>query len=96
LGLTYLAANYLVEIWWFESLGYEWYYWQRLLYRYLVFASVTVVFFLIFFLNFWAASRYLGTATPPSLGQRPRALKAYQNLFKMFRTGSLWIYTPCR
>ncbi len=93
-GLSFLASNYLVDIWWFESLGYAFYYWQRLLYRYLVFAAVTVLFFLIFFLNFWVASRYLGTTTPPSVKNRSPALKAYQDLFKMFRAGSIWVYTP--
>jgi uncharacterized membrane protein (UPF0182 family) len=94
LGLSFLSADYLVDIWWFESLGYLFYYWQRLLYRYLVFAAVTVLFFLIFFLNFWVASRFLGTTTPPNLEKKSSALKAYQDLFKMFRTGSLWIYSP--
>jgi uncharacterized protein len=93
-GLSFLSANYLVDIWWFESLGYGLYYWQRLLYRYLVFASVTILFFLIFFLNFWVASRYLGATTPPALRKKSLALKAYQDLFKMFRAGSMWIYTP--
>ena len=93
-GLSFLTASYLVDIWWFESLGYAFYYWQRLLYRYLVFASVTVLFFLIFFLNFWVASRYLGTTTPRTVPNKSPALKAYQDLFKMFRAGSFWVYTP--
>ncbi len=93
-GLSFLTAGYLVDIWWFESLGYAFYYWQRLLYRYLVFASVTVLFFLIFFLNFWVASRYLGAATPSPVASRSPAPKAYQDLLKMFRAGSLWVYTP--
>ncbi len=93
-GFSFLGANYLVDIWWFESLGYAFYYWQRLLYRYVVFAAVTLLFFLIFFLNFWVASRYLGATMPPTLKKQPPALKAYQDLFKMFRVGSFWVYTP--
>lgn len=88
------AVNYLVDIFWFDSLGYGLYYWQRLLYRYFVFVAVTVVFFLIFFLNFWVASRYLGTTAPKPSTSRSSAIKAYKDLFKMFRTGSLWVYTP--
>ena len=93
-GFSFLGANYLVDIWWFESLGYAFYYWQRLLYRYVVFASVTLLFFLIFFLNFWVASRYLGATMPPAQKKQATALKAYQDLLKMFRVGSFWVYTP--
>lgn len=94
LGLSFLSANYLVDIWWFESLGYAFYYWQRLLYRYVIFAAVTGLFFAIFFLNFWMASRYLGATAPPAASRPSTALKAYQDLFKMFRVGSFWVYTP--
>jgi uncharacterized membrane protein (UPF0182 family) len=90
-GLCVVLANYLVDIYWFDSLGYEFYYWQRLLYRYAVFISVSVVFFLIFFLNFLIASRHLGTASEP---YRPRAKKHYQRLYHQFQTGSLLVYTP--
>ena len=93
-GLSFLGANYLVDLWWFESLGYAFYYWQRLLYRYVVFAGVTALFFAIFFLNFWVASRYLGAGKPQASPKSSVALKAYQDLFKIFRAGSFWVYTP--
>ena len=54
-----LGIDYLVDIWWFDALGYGFYYWQRMLYRYGVFAAVTLLFFLVFFLNFWIAARFL-------------------------------------
>src|SRR4030042_5553812 len=57
--------DFIVDLWWFESLGQGGYFWLRLLYRYAVFAAVTFAFFLVFFLNFWVASRYLGNASPP-------------------------------
>ena len=79
-GFSFLGANYLVDIWWFESLGYAFYYWQRLLYRYVVFAAVTLLFFLIFFLNFWVASRYLGATMPPTLKKQvpcPQSLPGF-------------------
>jgi uncharacterized protein len=91
---SFVGANYLVDIWWFDSLGYGFYYWQRLLYRYVIFAAVTLVFFLIFFLNFWVASGHLGTSFTPTSKLKPSSLQAYKDLFKMFRTGSMWVYTP--
>jgi len=31
------GVNYMIDIWWFNALGYGFYYWQRLLYSYTVF-----------------------------------------------------------
>ena len=77
-GLSLLAAvwgiEYMVDIWWFDALGYGFYYWQRLLYRYAVFILVTLFFFTIFFLNFWTAARFnplrRAEAAPGSTGIR--------------------------
>ena len=94
LALSFFASNYLVDFWWFRSLGYDFYFAQRLLYRYVVFVGVTLLFFLIFFLNFWVASRFLGTTSPPvSRVQGPRRL-VYKDILQMFKTGSMWVYTP--
>lgn len=93
-GISFLCSNYLVDIWWFESLGLGGYYWQRLLYRYVVFASVTLLFFILFFANFWVASRYLGTVAPKQPRSTQSNLKAYQDVLTLFRTGSMWLYTP--
>ena len=84
--------SYMVDVWWFDSLGYGWYYWQRLLYRYVVFGSVTLFFFLLFFLNFWVASRYLGNA--PSREEENSSTQRYKEILRMFREGSLMVYTP--
>lgn len=95
LGLSFLSSKLLVEIWWFESVGYEAYFWQRSLYRYAVLASVSFFFFFVFFVNFWLASRYLGTSTPATAQKDSAAsIKSYRNLIAMFRTGSMWAYTP--
>ncbi len=94
LAISFAAVDYLVNTWWFDSLGYGFYYWQKLLYRYVIFGAVTLVFFLIFFLNFWVASRYLGNAPAPPSKVKSTALKPYTDVIRMFRTGSLWLYTP--
>ena len=93
IALSFFFSHFLVDIWWFDSLGYEAYFWQRALYRYAVLGSVSIFFFLIFFLNFWLASRFLG-ATLPSSTPTAASLKSYRRLLRGFRTGSMWVYTP--
>jgi len=94
LALSFIASNYLVDFWWFSSLGYDFYFVQRLLYRYVVFFGVTVLFFLIFFLNFWVASRFLGTTAPPVSRAQGAPRQVYKDILEMFKTGSMWVYTP--
>ena len=93
IALSFFFSHFLVDIWWFDSVGYEAYFWQRALYRYAVLGSVSIFFFLIFFLNFWVASRFLG-ATLPAKTPTAASLKSYRRLLRGFRTGSMWIYTP--
>jgi uncharacterized membrane protein (UPF0182 family) len=92
-ALSFFFSHLLVEIWWFDSVGYQAYFWQRALYRYAVLAAVSIFFFLIFFLNFWVASRFLGAALPRKT-PTPASLKSYRHLLRGFRTGSMWVYTP--
>ncbi|MBI5591307.1 MAG: UPF0182 family protein [Deltaproteobacteria bacterium] len=91
---SFLTIDYLVDYWWFDSLGYAFYFTQRLLYRYLVFLGVTGLFFSIFFFNFWIASRYLGTGSPPPEDSKTQSREAYRKVLQMFRTGSMRVYTP--
>ncbi len=55
-----LFPGFFADIWWFRSLGYENYFWLRLLYRYIVFMAAIFLFFLFFFFNFWLASKSAG------------------------------------
>jgi uncharacterized protein len=87
-----LYLDFMVDLWWFGALGYEAYFWLRLTYRYLIFGGFTLLFFLIFFLNFWVASRFLGTS--PASGQNAAALSRTRSLMHKFRSGSLKVYTP--
>jgi uncharacterized membrane protein (UPF0182 family) len=93
IALSFFFSHFLVDIWWFDSVGYEAYFWQRALYSYAVLGSVSIFFFLIFFLNFWVASRFLG-ATLPARTPTAASLKSYRRLLQGFRTGSMWVYTP--
>ncbi len=87
-----LYLDFMVDLWWFGSLGYEAYFWLRLSYRYLIFGGFALLFFLIFFLNFWVASRFLGTS--PESAQNAAALSRARALIHKFRSGSLKVYTP--
>ena len=88
--ISVMTVDSLVDIWWFDSMGYLFYYWQRLTYRYVVFFSVTIFFFLIFFLNFQIASRVLRRL--PDLRENTDSKSA--SILKHFQAGSLFFYTP--
>ena len=99
LGVLYLLfglvfTDFLVDIWWFSSMGYGFYFWQRLLYRYLVFAFFTLLFFLIFFLNFWVAGRFLGRVPLEEIPPQFWARQRYQRLLENFWRLSLRFYLP--
>jgi len=99
LALIALAAgisltNFLVDLWWFNSLEYGGYFWLRILYRYIFSGVVTVFFFGIFFLHFWAASRYLGV-DQSAFSELTRSDGArYRKLLSLFQTGSMKVYVP--
>lgn len=84
--------RFVVDLWWFSSLDYGGYFWLRLLYRYLLSGAVTVILFLIFFLNFLVASRYLGIEEEIASGTESSG--RYRRLLHRFQTGSLAVYTP--
>lgn len=92
LVLAFFLTDFIVDLWWFRSLGYEGFFWLRLTYRHLILAGFTFIFFTIFFLNFWLGSRYLGTTTPPLANDQARS--RYRKLVHNFRTGSLKFYAP--
>jgi len=86
-GLVF--TEFLVDDWWFQSLGYGFYFWQRLLYRYLVLAGFTLLFFLVMFLNFWVATRFLGQAPLGEATTTSRLRLGYRRLLEYFRQRSL-------
>lgn len=89
--LNFVFLDFVVDWSWFSALGYSGYFWLRLIYRYLVFLVALIVFFFIFFLNFWIAARYLGSKSSASGEETPGR---HRQLLKMFRTASLKVYTP--
>lgn len=93
-AIYFIFLYLFVDLWWFRSLEYEGYFWLRLLYRFFISGGITLIFFLIFFLNFWVASRYLGFNIPPQYLARPQDRQRIMRLFDMFVSGSMRLYTP--
>ena len=60
LAIGVVFTDFVVDFWWHSELGYQEFFWLKLLYRYILFGAATLFFFLIFLFNFIAASRYLG------------------------------------
>jgi uncharacterized membrane protein (UPF0182 family) len=89
-----IFADFVVDVWWFQSLGYGFYFWQKLLYRYVVFGFFTLLFFLVFFLNFWVAGRFLGQVSPGAIKPEKWALLRYTRLVEKFRQRSWKFYLP--
>lgn len=87
--LSLLIVDELVNILWFYSVDYGLYYWLRALYKYIVFAGVWLFLFLVFYVNFWIGSRYLGLTAPPSVTQKTSSLVAFKEIYKLFRSGSM-------
>jgi uncharacterized protein len=97
LGLLYLIfaivfMNFMVDLWWFDSLGYLGYFIRRLTYRYIILVVFSLMFFLVFFLNFWVASWFLGTSAPE--GDQALTHSRYRYFLHKFRFGSLKVYAP--
>lgn len=85
--LNIIFLDFVVDTLWYQSLGYLRLMFLKMGYKYLVFAAVTIAFFLLMFINFWVASRYLGVTM---FKKEDRVRK----IIKGFRHGSLKIYTP--
>lgn len=93
LGLIYISVYFIfldliVDLWWYRSLDYENYFWLRVLYRYFISGGVTLIFFLVFFLNFWVASNYLGLSDSNLEAKNPKS----KNLIQKFQSGALDVY----
>ncbi|MGH8552694.1 MAG: UPF0182 family protein, partial [Methylococcales bacterium] len=84
----FIFLDLFVDLWWFQSLEFERYFWLRQLYRYFISGGVTLLFFLIFFSNFWIASNFLGLSVS-SRGDDAGKLKS---LLYKFQSGALDVY----
>ena len=93
IGIFYVLCNFLfldfiVDMWWFQSLGLKSYFMKRLWYRYLVFGGVAVSFCALFFLNFWIAKK-LNVYKIKENESQAKEKQKFEKLYKIFQTGSL-------
>lgn len=94
LGIGVLFTELIVDFWWHVELGLREFFWLKLLYRYILAGAVTAFFFLIFFLNFWAASRYLGVDEDRLATLERPEMTRRQKVLNLFRSGSMHVYIP--
>ena len=93
MGIT--LTDFLVDFWWFSSLDYGSYFWLRVIYRYIFLGGVTIFFFIIFFMNFWVASGFLGVdKTAFSALGRDADDNQYRKVLRLFQSGSMKVYIP--
>ena len=85
--LNLVFLDVVVDVLWYDAMGYLPLMLLKVGYKYMVFGGVTFAFFLIFFLNFWIASRYLGVTLRHKDDREKKIIKG-------FRMGSLKVYTP--
>ncbi|MDD5462411.1 MAG: UPF0182 family protein [Methylococcales bacterium] len=93
-ALYFIFLDLFVDLWWYESLKLETYFWLRLLYKFFLSGGVTLAFFAIFFFHFWIASRYLGLNPPDEVLDNSDKRRRFQRFADVFMNGSVKIYTP--
>jgi uncharacterized membrane protein (UPF0182 family) len=90
----FIFLDLFVDLWWYQSLKLESYFWLRLLYKYFLSGAVTITFFAIFFFHFWLASRYLGLNPPDDVLYNDDKRRRFQRFADVFMSGSVKVYTP--
>ncbi|MDD5320160.1 MAG: UPF0182 family protein [Methylococcales bacterium] len=90
----FIFLDLFVDLWWFQSLKLEAYFWLRLLYKFFISGGVTLAFFTIFFFHFWIASRYLGINPPDEVLNKLDKRRRFQRFADKFMSGSVKVYTP--
>ncbi len=88
----FIFIDFFVDLWWYQSLKLESYFWLRLLYKFFLSGGVTLAFFIIFFTHFWLAARYLGLNSAENLSNSENS--RVQKFADTFMSGSAKIYTP--
>ena len=90
----FIFRDFFVDLWWYQSLNIDGYFWLRLLYKFFIFGGVTLFFFAIFFLHFWFASRYIGLNPTDEIVDNVAKRLRFQRIADLFMNWSIKIYTP--
>jgi len=57
IAFVFLMLDFNIDVLWYNALNYSAYFWTRLFYRYAVLLGVILVFFFLFYSNFWMSSK---------------------------------------
>ncbi|ESS71640.1 hypothetical protein UPF0182 [Methyloglobulus morosus KoM1] len=90
----FIFLDLFVDLWWFQSIKLENYFWLRLLYKFFLSGGVTLFFFTIFLFHFWIASRYLGLNPQDEVLSNFDQNVKFQKFSEKFLYGSAKIYAP--
>ncbi len=90
----FVFLDLFVDFWWYQSLNLSHYFWLRILYKFILSGGVTLFFFIVFFLHFWIASRYLGLNPRDEILSNFDKNASFQKFSEKFLYGSAKIYTP--
>ncbi|MEI6709079.1 MAG: UPF0182 family protein [Methylococcales bacterium] len=90
----FIFRDFFVDLWWYQSLNIDGYFWLRLLYKFFIFGGVTLFFFAIFFSHFWFASRYIGLNPTDEIVDNVAKRLRFQRIADLFMNWSIKIYTP--
>jgi uncharacterized protein len=94
IAFHFIFLDLFVDLWWFQSIKLENYFWLRLLYKFFLSGAVTLFFFTIFFFHFWIASRYLGLNPQDEVISNFDQNAKFQKFSENFLYGSAKVYTP--
>ena len=94
IAFHFIFLDLFVDLWWFQAIKLEHYFWLRLLYKFFLSGVVTLFFFVIFFFHFWVASRYLGLNPQEEVLSNFDQNARFQKFSEKFLYGSAKIYTP--
>jgi uncharacterized membrane protein (UPF0182 family) len=93
--LNLIFVDSVVDFWWFQSQSLSLFFLMRWLYRYVVLAFFTAVFFAFFYVNFWIATRFVGAAeTDQQPDKKDLVRRLYSGMQRFYLPFSLVMALP--
>ncbi len=89
---SFRCLDFIVDFLWFKSLGFEFYYLKRFSYKYLIFSSVIIAFFVIFFINFSIAVKFIKKSVLSLPNKDVDSDKKPSKIFTVFQSGTRKIF----
>lgn len=90
----FIFVDFFVDLWWFQSLNFEAYFWLKTLYRFIFSGAVTAFFSAVFLFHFWIASRYLDSNRSTEGLIEHQTSPGLQHVARLFVSGYTKLYIP--